>query len=95
MMIRQDFRPGLQLPPRMFMEQIMDDLSKVYCFLWDHKNDDNFFKMTWKDLSLHYNKNSFRSNLRKLLNQGLLNYEETLDGIAIELVSWDELENQE
>lgn len=91
MLIRQDFNSQTPLPPRMFLEQVMDNLSKSYCFLWDHKNEDNRIQMTWKDLSVYYNKNAFRSNLRKLSNQGLLSYEESGDGIAIELVGWDEV----
>lgn len=95
MLIRQDFHEQLHLPPRMFMEQIMDGLSKAYCFLWDRRNDQNKIDMTWKDLSMYYNKNAFRSNLRKLNNEGLLSYEESKDGIAIEMVGWDEVEEDD
>lgn len=91
MMIRQDFEPQTELPPRMFMEQIMDALSKAYCFLWDHKDEQNKFQITWKDLTRYYNKNTFRSNLRKLNNEGLLDYEESEQGILVELVGWDEI----
>jgi hypothetical protein len=73
MMIRQDFHPQEKLPPRMFLEQVMDSLSKIYCFLWDHKNEQNLLKMTWKELSTYYNK------------------KESEDGIAIELIGWDEV----
>ena len=89
MMIRQDF--SSQLPPRPFLEQVMDALSKFYCFIWDRKDKQNRFQMTWKDLSVYYNKNAFRSNLRKLNTQGLVSYEESGDGVSIELVGWDEL----
>jgi hypothetical protein len=91
MLIRQDFHAQTNLPPRMFLEQVMDSLSKAYCFLWDNKNEQNRFSMTWKDLSVYYNKNAFRTALRKLNRQGLLSYEESGDGIAIELVGWDEV----
>lgn len=91
MLIRQDFQPQAKLPPRMFLEIVMDPLSKAYCFMWDRKNDENRFRMTWKDVSVYYNKNAFRSNLRKLNNQGLLSYEESGDGVSIELVGWDEV----
>jgi hypothetical protein len=92
MMIRQDFRPQLELPPRLFLEQLMNSLSKIYCFLWDHKNDENIFEMTWKQISVYYNKNAFRSNLRKMLDHGLVSYRESNDGIEIELTGWDEFE---
>ncbi len=91
MLIRQDFHEQTQLPPRLFMEQIMDGLIKVYCFLWDHKNEQNKFMMTWKDLSSYYNKNNFRTSLRKLNAEGLLSYEESKNGISIDLVGWDEI----
>ena len=91
MLVRQDFDSQSKLPPRMFLEQVMDSLTKSYCFLWEHRNDQNRVHMTWKNLSLHYNKNAFRSNLRKLYNKGLLSYEELDNGISIELVGWDEV----
>lgn len=91
MLIRQDFSQS-NLPPRMYMEQIMNDLAKVYCYLWDYKNNDNLFVTTWKELSKSFNKNTFRSCLRKLNNHGLINYHEDLDGISIELVGWDEMD---
>jgi len=90
MMIRQDFN---ELPPPMFMMQIMDTLSKVYCFLWERKDALNRLKLTWKDLSKYYNKNAFRTSLRKLNNEGLLSYDESEDGIAIELVGWDDIQD--
>jgi hypothetical protein len=91
MMIRQDFQPQTKLPPRLFMEQVMDNLSKAYCWIWDRKDEKNQFQISWKDLDPYYNKNSFRSSLRKLCNHGLLSYEESRDGIAIELVGWDDI----
>ncbi len=91
MLIRQDFHSQPKLPPRMFLEQVMDSLSKAYCFLWDRKDEQNRFQVTWKDLSVYYNKNAFRSALRKLCNHGLLHYEESREGILIELVGWDEI----
>jgi hypothetical protein len=88
MIIRQDFD---ELPPKMFMMQILDTLTKTYVFLWEKKNKINQICMTWKEISQYYNKNSFRTNLRKLCNEGLLNYDESDEGIEIELVGWDEI----
>lgn len=88
MIVRQDFQA---LPPKMFLMQVMDNVSKAYCFLWEKKDDQNKIAFTWKDLTKYYNKNAFRSNMRKLNNEGLLNYNETSDGIDIELVGWDEV----
>jgi len=69
----------------------MDTVSKVYCFIWDRRDDENRVEMTWKDLTLYYNKNSFRTNLRKLVAEGLVSYEETPEGLSIEVVGWDEV----
>lgn len=92
MMIRQGFQ---ELPPKMFLMQIMNDLTKAYCFLWEKKDKLNRIWMSWKDLSKYYNKNSFRTNLRKLNNEGLLNYDESDDGVTIELVGWDEVMDED
>jgi len=89
MMIRQDFS---QLPPKLFLMQIIDNVSRIYIFLWGKKDNLNKIFMNWDDLSHYYNKNCFRTSLRKLNNSGLLSYEETEKGISIELVGWDEVE---
>lgn len=89
MMIRQDF--SAELPPKMFLMQIMDDLTKVYCFLWEKRDNFGKLRFEWKDISKHYNKNTFRTSLRKLNGKALLNYAESEDGISIEMVNWDEI----
>jgi len=81
------------LPPRAFMEQIMDKIASTYCFLWDHKNNDNRVSMTWHEISLHFHKNSFRATLRRLNKEGLLSYKEFEEHINIELVAWDDVCN--
>jgi len=91
MLIRQDFSQEANLPPRMFLDQIMDGLCKAYCFLWDRKDNSNKLKFTWKNLSKYYHKNAFRSSLRKLNNHGLLDYKESKDGVSIEMVDWNEV----
>ena len=92
MLMRQDFRPQTALPPRLFMEQILDNLGKAYCFLWDHKDKQNKLDMTWDDVRKFFSKNTFRCSVRRLNNEGLLSYEETQHGIAIELVGWDDID---
>ncbi len=94
MLVRQDFTIVENMPPKAFMWQILDRLAKVYCFLWDRKDKMNQISMTWTDMSRYYNKNTFKSNLRKLNDEGLLNYQESEDGIAIELVGWDEMSDE-
>ena len=92
MICRQDFHA--QMPPRPYMDMVMDTLSQVYCYLWDIKDAKNRVKLSWLDMSMRYNKNSFRSSLRKLSNSGLISYEETPDGIFIEMVGWDDLSEE-
>ena len=89
MIVSQDFNA---LPPKLFLLQVLDTLAKVYIFLWERKDQINKIKMTWKELAKYHNKNAFRSSLRKLCNEGLLNYSETKSGFTAELVGWDELE---
>lgn len=88
-MIRQDFTQDL--PPKAFMFQVMDNLTKAYCFLWDKKDINHRIRMTLNEVSKYYNMNTFRTVLRKLNNQGLLSYKETKNVILIELVSWDDV----
>jgi hypothetical protein len=73
----------------------MDPLTKEYCFLWDKKDSENRISMSWKDVSIFFNKNTFRSGLRKLNNQGLLSYQEDLEGITIELIGWEDISEEE
>ncbi|MEN6512246.1 MAG: hypothetical protein ABFD00_10520 [Chloroherpetonaceae bacterium] len=88
MLIRQDFQNHETMPPRLYMNQIMDNVSRVYCFLWDNKDKKHRFTTTWKNLSLRYNKNLFRTSLRKLNDQGLVSYKEDDKGVLVELVAW-------
>ena len=81
------------LPPRAFMEQIMDKIASTYCFLWDLKNEDHKISISWKELTLHFHKNSFRATLRRLNKEGLLSYKESEDYVNIELVTWDDIGN--
>ena len=89
MMVRQDFQT---MPPKPFMDQIMDPLAKAYCFLWERKDKFNRISFTWSELSKYYNKNSFRTNLRKLNSVGLVSHiNESEENIQIELIGWDEV----
>lgn len=92
MMIRQNYQ---ELPPKDFLMQVMDEFSKLYCFLWEKKDRLNRISFTWKDLSKYYNKNTFRTSLRKLNNEGLVNYLENDKGIDIEMVGWEDVMNDD
>jgi hypothetical protein len=89
MMIRQEFET---LPPKPFLWQVLDKISKTYVFLWDRKDQDNKISLLWDEVRKEHSKNCFRSCLRKLCNEGLLNYEESAKGVTIELVGWDDIE---
>ncbi len=92
MMVRQDFQT---MPPKPFMDQIMDPLAKAYCFLWERKDKFNRISFTWSELSKYYNKNTFRTNLRKLNSVGLVtDINESGEDISIELVGWDDFEDE-
>lgn len=90
-MIRQDFE---ELPPKMFMMQILDKVTKTYISLWEKKDNLNRLFLNWKYLSKNYNMNAFRTSLRKLCDEGLLSYDESEDGIAIELVGWSDISEE-
>ena len=89
MLIRQDF--DLTLPPRAYLLQVADQTTKVYCYLWEKRDSKNKVKLAWDDLSRLFHKNTFNTAIRKLNNEGLLNYKERNDdyGIVVELVGWD------
>jgi hypothetical protein len=91
MIVRQEFQ---ELPPKAFLKQILDTRSSIYVFLWEKKDESNRINMSWMEINRYYNKNSFRTSLRKLNTEGLLDYYESDKGISIELVGWDEIANQ-
>lgn len=91
MMIRQDFT---DLPPKGFMMQIMDNTAKIYTFLWEKKNDSNKVFFSWEELRKYFNKNTFLTSLRKINSEGLLDYESTIQGVSVELVGWDEVDDE-
>jgi len=89
MMIRQEFS---KFPPTEFMMQILDNLAKTYVFLWQIKDREDRIDLTWKDITKYHNKNSFRSCLRKLNREGLLSYQESSDGVFVEMIGWEDIE---
>lgn len=88
MLHRQNFS---ELPPTDFLMIVLDRTSKLYVYLWSHKDDSNNLHLTWTDITKTHNKNSFRSSLRKLNDFGLLSYHERASDISIELVGWDDV----
>lgn len=86
-MIRQENLK--ELPPRPYLEEVMDGVAKLYCFLWDLKDKDYRVSLSFEEILKHFNKNNFRTNLRKINNTGLISYRESEKGVSIELVGWD------
>lgn len=74
-------------PPQQHMLKLMDKLTKTYVFLWNTKDASNQINATWDDVTKTHNKNSFRSCIRKLHNEGLLSYSEDESGICIKMIS--------
>jgi hypothetical protein len=89
-MIRQDFAAA---PPMPFLSQILDSKAKIYVFMWERKDDDNQFTMSWRALHHYFNKNTFRTNLRRLTDVGLISYDEDDEGVSVNLVGWDEIDD--
>ncbi len=71
----------------------MNPPSKVYLFLWEKKDIHNRFYMTWKEITHYFNKNMFKTNLRKLNDVGLVSSKQNDDGVLVELVGWDEIKD--
>ena len=91
MLFRQDINHLPTLPPRAFLEQVMDGVTRVYCWLWDHQDKESCIDATWGDVTKVHSKTAFRSSVRKLGNHGLLSCCEDDEGVHIQLVGWDEV----
>jgi hypothetical protein len=78
------------LPPREFLEQIMDTKSKIYCFLWDRKDEEGKLSLSWDELAYLFQKNSFRTCMRKMKDQKLLKYREHDAGVKVEMFNWND-----
>lgn len=92
--IRQGFNSSLpDLPPRYFLEQVFDGVCKLYCWLWDRQDKECCVDYTWEELAKTHDRKSFRSRIRKLGNQGLLDYKEDNNGVHIQLIGWDDVVN--
>lgn len=88
MLIRQDFTP--ELPPKAYLLQVAGDVAKVYCYLWEQKDKEFSCDVKWVDIAKIFSKNTFRTCVRKLHSEGLLNYDENATGSSIELTGWSE-----
>jgi hypothetical protein len=71
----------------------MDKVAKVYIFLWERRDINYRVVLDYKALGRYYHKNNFRTSLRKLLDLGLLSYEETETEVAVELTAWGDLDD--
>jgi hypothetical protein len=92
MIVRQSFDI---LPPKEFLMQAMDAVTRVYCFLWDEKDINNRVNISWDEVRKQYSKNTFRTSLRKLNNLGLISYLESKEIVRVELVDWNDVSDDE
>lgn len=85
-----------ELPPKFFLKQVANNCPKAistYIYLWEKKDKNNKVMVTSKDISYFSHPNAFKDNLRKLNNEGLLNYiPEDSGTISIEMVDWQDFE---
>jgi hypothetical protein len=81
-----------ELPPKPFLTQVLDKTAKLYLFLWERKDEKSRVYFSWENLSKYYHKNMFRSTLRRIVDIGLANCNESADGVDIELVGWEDIE---
>lgn len=82
------------LPPKEFLIQIADTAMKGYLFLWDQKDKDFHVKMRWDEIGLVFHRNTLNTILRRLASAGLLYFHRSDEnGIDVELVGWDEIDD--
>jgi len=68
------------------MDIIMDPVSHVYCYLWDLKDAEWSVFLSWKELVNKFQKNSFKSCVRKLKAKGLVKgSNEENEGVKVKL----------
>ena len=84
-----------EMPPKPFLMQVLNHCSKaalLYIHLWEKRDKDNRVIMTKEDVSHIMHHSAFRDNLRKLNCEGLIDYSESLGGIWVEMVDWQDVE---
>ena len=74
------------LPPENKIQKIANNLIKIYFFLWKKKNESNILILKWDEILPFFNKNTFRTALRKISLENLIFYKETAEGVAIEII---------
>lgn len=74
------------LPPENKILKIANNLVKIYIFIWKNKNESNILKLKWEEVIPFFNKNTFRTALRKISQENLIFYKETKDGVAISCI---------
>lgn len=90
MRVKAEFRP---IPPKEFILQITDEVTKGYMYLWDQMDDNFHVVLDWDIISLVYHKARMKKIMRVLGNAGLL-YFHRVDhkGLDVELVGWDDVD---
>lgn len=81
-----------EYPPKPFLEQIVRHCPKAaetYFFLWENKDKNNRLILTKDDVAFKHPV-AFKDDLRKLSNEGLINFRENAGAIGVEVVDWEE-----
>jgi len=90
--------PKTKKPPFPYLKQVCNHCCKasaLYIDLWEISNPDNQLFVEFNDIANTFGtaKQAFNHNLRLLMREGLINFENTPKGINIELTDWDYDEN--
>jgi hypothetical protein len=88
-----------QSPPYLYLAQVADHCPKAigtYLSLWRNQDKDNRLVIDYKELRLEFliSVAKFRHDCFLLVKEGLLSFQESKGKVYIELVAWDE-ENEE
>lgn len=84
-----------ELPPKVYLELVATHQPRAcltYIKLWEKRDKNNKVTMTQEDVSYLWHMNEFKANLRRLNQEGLLDYILYPGKIYIELVNYDEIE---
>jgi hypothetical protein len=82
-------------PPYPFIEQIgknCADALTTYLFLWSKKGKNNCAQITKEDISYRMHPNKFKSDLRKLYNEALINFAEGGGLVSVEMIVWEDFD---
>ena len=83
------------IPPLLYLKQVAYHCPKAmstYLDLWEKKGNDNILKIYKEDLKNEFLVSlcKFTNDLRMLVREGLVSFDETQNIIKIDITGWDE-----